>query len=105
MLPSECAQPLAVRDIRVVTNRRHGTTIDKDVSSQQQTLGDKLTLRQLPDWDGERTYDEDSPSYTNIHYTIERKVTVNKRAIQKDTEQDVVLVPASYWRLGIVGCE
>jgi hypothetical protein len=66
---TECAQPLAVRAIRVVTNRRHGTAIDKGVSSHQQTQADKLRLRQLTDWDDERTYDEDLPSY--IHYTIE----------------------------------
>jgi hypothetical protein len=68
-----------------------------DDSSQQQTQANKLKLCQLPDWDSERTYDEDPPSY--IHYSIEWKVTVNNRAIMpKDTEQDVVLAPAAYWQ-------
>lgn len=62
-------------------------------------------MRQLTDWDDERTYDEDPRSYTDIHYTIEWKVTVNNRAMPKDTEQDVVLARAPYWRLGIIGCE
>jgi hypothetical protein len=43
---------------------------------------------------GERTYDEDPPRY--IHYTIEWRVTVNNRAMSKDTEQDVIVAPASY---------
>jgi hypothetical protein len=100
---TECTQPLAIRAIQVVTNRRHGTTINKGVSSHQQTQADKLRLRQLTDWDGEITYDEDPPSY--IHYTIEWKVRVNSMEMSKDTEQDMVLAPASYWRLGIIGCE
>ena len=41
-------------------------------------------IYQFADWDSERTYDEDPPSY--IHYSIEWKVTVNDRAIMpKDT--------------------
>ena len=61
-----------------------------DNPSQQQTQASKLSFCQYSDWDSERVYDEDPPSY--IHYSIEWKVAVNKRMISKDTEQDVVLV-------------
>jgi hypothetical protein len=63
----------------------------------RQTLADELKLCQLPDWDSERTYDDDPSIY--IHYSIEWKVTVNNRAIMRlDTEQDIVLAPAAYWQ-------
>jgi hypothetical protein len=54
-------------------------------------------LLQPADWDQERTYDEDPPSC--LHYSIERKVNLNGKMISKDTEQDLVLAPASYWQL------
>ena len=68
-----------------------------DSSSQQQIQVDKLALCQLADWNSESTYDEDPPNY--IHYSIEWKVTANNRVLSRDTEQDVVLAPASYWQL------
>jgi hypothetical protein len=58
---------------------------------------DKLDFCQLSDWDEEYIYDEDPPRY--IHYSIEWKVRVNNREISKETEPDLVLVPASYWQL------
>jgi hypothetical protein len=64
---------------------------------QQASQADKLGLVQLNNWDEEKTYDEDPPSC--IHYSIEWKVTLNSKVITKDTEQDLVLAPASYWRL------
>ena len=67
-----------------------------DDPSQPRTQAGKLTLCPLADWDSNRIYGEDPPSY--IHYTIEWKVTVNNRAIMpKDTEQDVVLALADCW--------
>jgi hypothetical protein len=65
--------------------------VDEEASSP-----DKLKMLQLADWDKEQAYDGDPPSC--IHYSIEWKVTVNNRVVSKDTEQDVVLAPASYWR-------
>jgi hypothetical protein len=56
-----------------------------DDASQRQTQANKLEFCQFLDWDSERTYNEDPPSY--IYYLIEWKVTVNNRAIMlKDTE-------------------
>lgn len=46
-------------------------------------------------WDRDATYDEAPPMY--VHYSIECKVTVNKKVMFKETEPDVVLDPASYW--------
>jgi hypothetical protein len=43
------------------------------------------------EWDG-RVDDEHA-----LHYLIEWKVTLNNRVLAKDTEQDLVLKPSSYW--------
>lgn len=74
-------------------------TVETDPFSQQQTQLqlEKLGFCQLTDWDKEKVYDEDPPRF--IHYSIVWKVKVNNREVSKDTEQDVVLAPASYWRL------
>jgi hypothetical protein len=76
-----------------------GTSVETDPFSQQQTQlrPKKLGFCQPTDWDKEKIYDEDPLSF--IHYTIEWNIKVNKREVLKDTEQDVVLAPASYWRL------
>ncbi|KAK5072357.1 hypothetical protein LTR70_010422 [Exophiala xenobiotica] len=57
----------------------------------------RLTFVPLTKWDRNATYDEVPP--TSIHYSIECKVMVNKKVIFKETEPDIVLDPASYWRL------
>ncbi|KIM96072.1 hypothetical protein OIDMADRAFT_20950 [Oidiodendron maius Zn] len=57
-----------------------------EFSSQQNTQADKLGLCRYADWDPDRAYDEDPPIY--IHYSIEWKIAVNKRAITlKDTAE------------------
>jgi hypothetical protein len=66
-----------------------------DDPSQRQTQTNELKLCQFPDWDSERTYDDDPPIY--MHYSIEWKVTLNKKAVMgPDTEQDTVLAPSAY---------
>jgi len=60
-------------------------------------VSSRLGLCPYEDWDPDRAYDEDAPIY--LYYGIEWKVAVNNRAIiSKDTEQDLVLEPAAYWK-------
>jgi hypothetical protein len=56
---------------REVVHRAVTTDTEKDACSQQQTQMqlEKLYFCQLTDWDKEKVYNEDPPSY--IHYTIE----------------------------------
>ncbi|KAF2993761.1 hypothetical protein E8E13_001709 [Curvularia kusanoi] len=35
----------------------------------------------------------------DVQYSIEWKVTVNNRVVARDTEQDIILVPAAYWHM------
>jgi hypothetical protein len=56
----------------------------------------KLGFLPLAEWDEYNSYDEDIPS--RLRYSIEWKVVVHNKVLAKDTEQDVVLAPAAYWR-------
>ena len=58
---------------------------------------DRLGFLPLAEWDEYNSYEEGTPSH--LRYSIEWKIAVNNRAIAKDTEQDVVLAPAVYWRM------
>jgi hypothetical protein len=58
---------------------------------------DRLGFLPLAEWDEYNSYEEDIPS--PLRYSIEWKVTVNNRVVAKDTEQDLVLVPAAYWHM------
>jgi hypothetical protein len=49
------------------------------------------------EWDPDETYDSDHPHCPR--YSIEWKVTLNGKAISKDTEPEVLLAPGCYWRL------
>ncbi|CAN9195479.1 unnamed protein product [Alternaria alternata] len=62
-----------------------------------QADADRLGFLPLAEWDEHNSYEEDTPSH--LRYSIEWKIAVNNRAIAKDTEQDVVLAPAVYWRM------
>jgi len=64
---------------------------------RSQASSDKLDFLQLSDWNEHNNYEEDTP--TCIHYSIEWQVTLNNKAISKDTEQDLVLTPTAYWHV------
>lgn len=74
---------------------RHRTVDD----GQEATTSDAGRLGFLPlaEWDEHNSYDEDVLS--RLRYSIEWKVVVNNKTLSKDTEQDVVLAPSTYWRL------
>jgi hypothetical protein len=61
------------------------------------TDADRLGFLPLAEWDEYNSYEEDTPSH--LRYSIEWKIAVNNRAVAKDTEQDIVLAPAVYWRM------
>ncbi|KAF2179901.1 hypothetical protein K469DRAFT_797863, partial [Zopfia rhizophila CBS 207.26] len=52
----------------------------------------KLELLSLFEWDENIVYNKEPPSY--IYYSIEWKVTLNKRLVTKNIEQDLVLAPS-----------
>ncbi|KAJ8118503.1 hypothetical protein OPT61_g520 [Boeremia exigua] len=57
----------------------------------------RLGFLPLAEWDEYNSYNEDTPS--RIRYTIEWKLAVNNKVVSRDTEQDVILAPAVYWRM------
>jgi hypothetical protein len=57
----------------------------------------RLSFLPLAEWDEYNSYDEVVPS--RLRYTIEWKMATNNKVVCEDTEQDVVLAPAVYWRL------
>ena len=66
-----------------------------DLGELSQYHPENPRLLQPSEWDDETASDELPASY--IRYTIEWKVTVNKRIISQDTEEDVALTPSAYW--------
>lgn len=57
----------------------------------------RLTFLQEAEWDPDQAYDSDFPNC--LRYSIEWKVTLNGKAISKDTEPEVLLAPGCYWRI------
>jgi hypothetical protein len=73
---------------------------ENDFPSQQQTQlqeVEKLGFCQLRDWDEGRTYDERPPKH--IHYSIDWSFKIHNRVQSKNTELDLVLVPASIYKV------
>jgi hypothetical protein len=77
------------------TTRSPGTLSADSPSRRPPQRPEKLRFLRLDEWDACNTYDEDVP--TCLHYSIEWKVSVNKKIISRDTEQDLVLAPTVYW--------
>jgi hypothetical protein len=75
------------------------TATSRTTTTRNHTLLDSNRLGFLPlaEWDEYNSYEEDIPS--RLRYSIEWKVAVNNRVVAKDTEQDIVLVPAAYWHM------
>ncbi|ODM21121.1 hypothetical protein SI65_04174 [Aspergillus cristatus] len=63
-------------------------------SPLHQHASDQLDFLEVEDRGGRRTNDKQP---TCIRYLIEWKVMLNNRVVKKDTEQDLVLKPSSYW--------
>lgn len=57
----------------------------------------RLGFLPLAEWDEYNSYEEDAPS--RLRYSIEWKVVVNNSVVAKDTEQDLILIPAAYWHM------
>lgn len=65
---------------------------------QSQRRPARATLPFVPyeDWDPDQSYDEQPP--TCVRYTLEWKLTLNRRAAAKQTEDGLVLAPSSFWK-------
>jgi hypothetical protein len=68
---------------------------EHDLEDLSQHQPERPRLLQLSEWHDGMLSDE-LPANC-IQYTIEWKVTVNKKVLSRDTEEDVVLTPSAYW--------
>jgi hypothetical protein len=88
---------------RVVQDRATGQTTRASAGAAEASRdptpldSNRLGFLPLAEWDEYNSYKEDTPS--RLRYSIEWKVAVNNRVVAKDTEQDLVLVPAAHWHM------
>ncbi|CAG7967828.1 unnamed protein product [Penicillium nalgiovense] len=68
---------------------------EHDLEDLCQHEPERPRLLQLSEWHDGMLSDE-LPANC-IQYTIEWKVTMNKKVLSRDTEEDVVLTPSAYW--------
>lgn len=69
------------------------------LEDQSQHQPERPRLLQLSEWHDGMLSDELPASC--IQYTIEWKVTVNKKVISRDTEEDVAPTPSAYWPMAL----
>ncbi|CAG7933052.1 unnamed protein product [Penicillium olsonii] len=73
------------------------SALEYEPNAAMQTRPSTLPLLQEPEWEKDKVYDEDPSSC--IHYFIEWRVTLNNKAVGKDTDEDIALAPSANWNL------
>lgn len=74
---------------------------DRQASQRSQSAQDRLRFLRREEWDEGMTYSEMPAS--SIRYTVEWKITTseriqsNKKILARNTEQNVVLSPTTFW--------
>ncbi len=63
--------------------------------SQRRPANRTLSFVPYADWSPDQAYDDLPPSC--MHYFMEWKLTVNRRIIAKQTENDLVVAPSDFW--------
>lgn len=63
-------------------------SLEDDLNPASRLQSNTIPLLQENEWDADKIYDEDPPSC--IHYCIEWRVTLNNKAVVRDTEEDLV---------------
>ena len=63
--------------------------------SQRRPARKTLPIVPYADWVPDQSYDQLPPSC--VHYIMEWKLTLNRRLVAKQTEDDLVVAPSDFW--------